>query len=70
MDAALAADYETTENLRIDLAYTTDNRPVTLEQGGATWTIDLNSMTQDNAETASTRRMGRFVLLSEVITMD
>jgi hypothetical protein len=64
LHAALAAYHVTTENVRIDLAYATDYRPVTMEQDGSTWTIDLNSVTQINEETASTRRIGPNVLLS------
>ena len=48
LHVALAADRITTENVRIDLAYATDYRPVTLEQDGSTWSNDLNSVTQIN----------------------
>ena len=48
LHAALAADRITTENVRIDLAYATDYRPVALEQDGSTRSKDLNSVTQIN----------------------
>ena len=48
LHAALAADRITTENVRIDLAYATAYRPVTLEQDGSTGINDLNSVTQIN----------------------
>ncbi len=59
LHVALVADHITTANVRIDLAYATDYRPMTMEQDGTTWTIDLTSMTQVNEETASTRGMGQ-----------
>ena len=48
LHVALAADHITTENARIDLAYATDYRPVTLEQDGSTRSNDLHSVTQIN----------------------
>jgi hypothetical protein len=48
LHAALAADRITTESVRIDLAYATDYRPVTLEHDGSTRSSDLNSVTQMN----------------------
>jgi hypothetical protein len=38
------ADYKLPDNLCIDAAYMTDRHPVVLEQDGATWTIDFNTM--------------------------
>ena len=46
LHAALAAYHITTQNVRIDLAYATDYSPLTMEQDGSTWAIDLNSVTQ------------------------
>ena len=48
LHAALAADRITTENVRIDLAYAADYRPVTLAQDGSTRSNNLNSVTQIN----------------------
>ncbi len=47
------ADYKASDKRRIDVAYTSDKRPVTLEQDGATWTVDLNAKIQVNDETGT-----------------
>ena len=69
LETDMLADYKLPDNLRIDAAYMTDQRPVMLEQDGATWTVDLNSMTQVNDATATTRKMRRSVVVSERTTM-
>ena len=64
------ADYKLPDNLRIDVAYTADRRPVVLEQDGATWTIDFDMMTQVNDTTGTTRKIRRIMVVSNRVTMD
>ena len=63
------ADYKLLDKLRIDVAYTTDKRPVALEQDGATRTIDFDMMTQVNDRTGTTKKIRRIVV-SNRVTMD
>ena len=69
-ETEMRADYKLPDNLRIDAAYMTDKRAVMLEQDGATWTIDLNSMTPINDATGTTKQIRRIVLVSTKVTMD
>ena len=64
------ADYKLPDNLLIDAAYMTDKRPVVLEQDGATWDIDFDMMTQVTDTTGTTRKIRRFVVVSNRVTMD
>ena len=43
------ADYKLPDNLCIDSAYMTDKRAVLLESDGATWTINFNTVTQQDS---------------------
>ena len=63
------ADYKLPDNLRIDVAYMTDKRPVALEQDGATC-IDFDIMAQVNDTTGTTRKFRRIVVVSNRVTMD
>ena len=64
------AQHKLPDNLRIDVAYTTDTRPVVLEQDGATWTIDFNTMTQVNDTTGTTKKIRRIVVVSDRVSTD
>ena len=64
------ADYKLPDNLRIDVAYMTDKRPVVLEHDGATWTIYFSTVTQVNDTTGTTRKIRRIVVVSDRVSMD
>ena len=64
------ADYKLPDNLRIDVAYTTDKRPVVLQHDGATWTIDFSTMAQVNDTTGTTRKIRRIVAVSDRVSTD
>ena len=49
LEMEMWADYTLPDNLRIESAYMTDKRAVLLESDGATWTINFNTMTQQDS---------------------
>ena len=53
------ADYKLPDVLRIEVAYMTDKRAVVLEQDGATWTIDVNTMTRSMTQQVLSGRFGK-----------
>ena len=59
------ADYKLPDNLRMEAAYMTDKRAVLLEQDGATWTIDFNTMTQVNDTTGTARKIRRIMMVMD-----
>jgi hypothetical protein len=60
------ADYDDIDNQSIENVYkfTSDRPPLTLEQDGGTWTVDLNLMIQVNDETGSSRKIRRIVVVA------
>ena len=61
----LWADYKLPDNMRIEVAYMADKRAVLLEQDGATWTIDVNTMTQVDDTTGSARKIRRIIVVMD-----
>ena len=60
------ADYKLPDILRIEAAYMTDKRAVLLEdEDGATWTIDVNTMTQVNDTTSIVRKIRRLIVVMD-----
>ena len=57
--------------LRIEAAYMTDKQAVLLqEDDGATWTINVNTMTLVNDTTCTTRKIRRIVVVSNRVPMN
>ena len=57
------ADYKLPDILRIEAAYMTDRQAVLLqEEDGATWTINVNTMTQVNDTTGTVRQIRRIIV--------
>ena len=59
------ADYKLPDNLRIEAAYMTDKRAVLLKQNGDTWTVDFNTMTQDNDTTVTAKQIRRIIVVMD-----
>ncbi len=62
------ADYKAHENLRLDAALQGDMLPVTLQEHGNTWTVDLKEMVQVNNETGTKRPIRRTVIVKYCLT--
>ena len=69
-EAELWADYNLVDNLRIGAACITKKYELTLEQDGATWTINLYLVTQVNDATGTSKTIRRIMVVSERGTMD
>ena len=60
------ADYKLPDILRIEAAYMTDKQAVLLEEeDGATWTINVNTMTQVNDTTGTVRKIRRIIVFMD-----
>ena len=59
------ADYKLPDILRIEAAYMTGKQAVRLEDDGATWTIDVNTMTQANDTTGTVRQIRRIIVFMD-----
>ena len=64
------ADYPWDESLKLDAAFQTDKRPVTLGVSPDTWTIDLNRMMQLNDETGMERPIRCLVIVKNCLPQD
>ena len=64
------ADYLEDENLKLDAAFQTDKRPVTLGVPPESWTVDLNRMVQVNDQSHTERPIRRLVILQESLPKD
>ena len=64
------ADYLEDENLKLDAAFQTDKRPVTLGVPPVSWTVDLNRMMQVNDQTGTERRIRRVVIVQNCLPQD
>ena len=59
-------DYKLPAILRIEVAYMTDKHAVLLQEvDGATWTIDVNTMTQVNGTTGTVRNIRRIIVFMD-----
>ena len=58
------ADYNDVDNERLESAYASDRRPVSMEYDGATWTVDVDMMVQINDERKTRRQIRRIVVVS------
>ena len=58
-------DFKLPDILRIEAAYMTDKQAVLLEEDGATWTIDVNTMTEANDTTGTVRKIRRIIVFMD-----
>ena len=60
------AGYKLPDILRIEAAYMADRQAVLLqEEDGATWSIDVNTMTQVNDTTGTVRKIRRIIVIMD-----
>ena len=64
-EAELWADYKLADNMRIEAALWQKKDEIKLEPDGATWTINLNFMTQVNDATGASKKIRRTMVVSE-----
>ena len=60
------ADYKLPDILRIEAAYMSGKQPVLLEEeDGATWTINVNTMTLANNRTGTVNNIRRIIVFMD-----
>ena len=68
--ACFWADFKPDENQRIDMAFMTDTRPVTLGELPETWTVDVERAVQVNDNNGQTRLARRNVVVASIRRRD